>query len=55
MRYLISVEFESRFTFNEHLPEPEAWRPGPKTYPSQSVKAKQGQYMCEPVGIVDDV
>ena len=43
MCFLFSLEFESRFNFSDNLPEPEMWRPGPKTYPSQNVKAKQGQ------------
>ena len=54
MCFFNSVEFESRFSFNENLPDPEPWRPGPKTYPSQSVKAKQqGQGMCESLGILE--
>ena len=41
---MCSTEFESRFSFHDYLPDPEMWIPGPRTYPSQNVKAKQGQY-----------
>ena len=42
---LCSAEFESRFQFDDNLPDPDPWRPGPKTYPSQNVKAKQSECM----------
>ena len=39
--------FESRFNFDENLPEPEVWKPGPKIYPSQNVMINQGQCMSK--------
>ena len=32
----ISESWENRFQFRNDLPPPEVWRPGPKTYPSQT-------------------
>ena len=56
MSHALSAEFKSRFIFNKNLADPIVWEPGPKTYPSQNAKARQGQlatvfvimymYMC---------
>ena len=38
---LVAVDdLENRFPFNRDLPPPDMWRPGPKTYPSQTAKTK---------------
>ena len=42
---LLLLDFESRFNFNTHLPDPPIWEPGPKTYPSKKVEQKKSK--CE--------
>ena len=39
--------FESRFNFDENLPEPEAWKSDRKTYPRQNVMKNQGEFVSE--------
>lgn len=39
--FVYADDFASRFQFNNSIPPPEIWKPGPKTYPSTQAQTKQ--------------